>query len=130
VGQRPGGAHAIATAVELSLSDGRQIRVATPPSIVATKLDAWHGRGNNDMLASLDLHDILVLIDGRHELITEIEEEPMLARYIRKELADLRGHPYFTYLTESALHDYGPLIAQRAEEVHRRIEAIIVSGAS
>ncbi|HEY3828503.1 MAG TPA: hypothetical protein VGL57_04845 [Solirubrobacteraceae bacterium] len=120
--------HAIATSVELSLSDGKKIRAATPPSIIATKLAAWHGSGNNDMLGSLDLHDILVLIDGREELIAEIGEEPTLSRYIGEELAELRSNPYFVYLTESALHDYGMLIAQRAAEVHRRIQAIIASG--
>jgi predicted nucleotidyltransferase len=119
--------HAIATSAELSLSNGIKIRAATPPSIIATKLAAWHGRGHNDMLGSLDLHDVLVLIDGRQELIAEIDDEPVLSRYISTELAALRSNPYFVYLTESALHGYGALIPQRAEEVHRRIEAIIVS---
>jgi hypothetical protein len=122
--------HAIATSAELSLSDGTKIRAAIPPSIIATKLAAWHGRGNNDMLKSLDLHDVLVLIDGRGELIAEIDEESVLSRYIGNELAMLRGDHYFVYLTESALHSYGSLIAQRAEEVYRRIGAIIGSAAS
>jgi predicted nucleotidyltransferase len=121
---------AIATSVELSLSNGIKIRAATPSSIIATKLAAWHGRGNNDMLGSLDLHDVLVLIDGREELVAEIDQEPVLSRYIRDELTALRSNPYFIYLTESALHGYGALIARRAEELHRRIEAIIASAAS
>jgi predicted nucleotidyltransferase len=121
---------AIAMSVELSLPNGMKIRAATPPSIVATKLAAWHGRGNHDMLGSLDLHDVLVLIDGREELIAEINQEPVLSRYITKELTALRSNPYFIYLTESALHGYGALVASRAEEVHRRIEAIIASAAS
>jgi predicted nucleotidyltransferase len=121
---------AIAMSVELSLSNGMKIRAATPPSIVATKLAAWHGRGNNDMLGSLDLHDVLVLIDGRKELIAEIDQEPVLSHYISNELAALRSDPYFIYLTESALHGYGALIVQRAEEVRRRIEAIIASPAT
>jgi hypothetical protein len=121
--------HAIATSVELSLSDGTNIRAATPPSIVATKLAAWHGRGNNDMLRSLDLHDVLVLIDGRKELIAEIDQEPVLSRYIGNELATLGDNTHFIYLIESALHGYGALIAERAEEVYRRIDAIIALAA-
>lgn len=121
--------HAIATSVELSLSSRTKIRAAIPPSIVATKLAAWHGRGNNDMLRSLDLHDVLVLVDGREELIGEIDQEPVLSGYIRSELAALRSNPYFIYLTESALHGYGALAAERAKEVHRRIDAIIASAA-
>jgi predicted nucleotidyltransferase len=119
--------HAILTSDELSLASGTRIRAAAPPSIVATKLAAWHSRGSNDMLRSLDLHDVLVLIDGREELITEIREEPVLSRYISNELAALRSNPYFIYLTESALHGYGALVAQRAEEVYRRIDVIISS---
>ena len=56
--------HAIETAVERELPSGIRIHAATPPCIIATKLAAWKGRGNDDMLRSLDLHDILVLIDG------------------------------------------------------------------
>lgn len=122
--------HAIKTAVELTLPSGVKIRAATPPSIIATKLDAWHGRGNKDMLRSLDLHDILVLVDGREELLKEIRDEPTLSSYIGNELAKLRAYPHFTYLVESALHGYGALIARRAEEVHRRLDAIVASTTS
>ncbi|MGH2834130.1 MAG: nucleotidyl transferase AbiEii/AbiGii toxin family protein, partial [Solirubrobacteraceae bacterium] len=79
--------HAIETAADRQLPSGTQIRAAKPPSIIATKLAAWKGRGNNDMLASLDLHDILVLIDGRPELPGEISSEPLeLRTYIAQEL--------------------------------------------
>ncbi len=120
--------HAIATSVERSLHSGRKIQAATPPSIIGTKLEAWHGRGGDDILGSLDLHDVVVLIDGREELIAEInQEKPILLRYIANELAELRRNPHFAYLVESALHDYGPLVAARAGEIHRRIEAIVES---
>lgn len=75
--------HAIETAADRQLPSGTQIRAAKPPSIIATKFAAWKGRGNNDMLASLDLHDILVLIHGRPELPEEISSEtPELRTYI------------------------------------------------
>ena len=38
----------------------------------ATKLAAWKGRGKGDLLRSLDVHDILILLDGRGELPDEI----------------------------------------------------------
>jgi hypothetical protein len=119
-------AHAIKTAIIHYLPSGTQIRAATPPSIVATKIAAWHGRGNNDMLRSLDLHDILVLIDGRGELPDEIAAQtPELQSYIAQELATLREDPYFTYLTESALHGYGQQAAPRAQHLQEQIDTII-----
>ena len=119
-------AHTIATATDHRLPSGTKIQVATPPSIIATKLAAWKGRGDNDMLRSLDVHDILVIIDGRPELPEEIAAQaPALRDYIRRELSDLRKDPYFTYLAESALHGYGGLAPRRAQQLHRQIDTII-----
>lgn len=121
--------HAIETATGRQLPSGARIHAATPPSIIATKLAAWHSRGKGDMLASLDLHDILVLIDGRPELPDEIDAEPVeLRTYVAQELATLRTDPYFPYLIESALHDYGQLTTPRAEHLQQQIDTIIAAG--
>jgi predicted nucleotidyltransferase len=118
--------HTIETASDRRLPSGTQVRVATPPSILATKLVAWQERGNNDMLSSLDLHDILVLIDGRLELQDEIfAETTELRDYITQEFAVIRKHHYFPYLLESALHGYGQLATPRAQHLRERIDAII-----
>jgi predicted nucleotidyltransferase len=120
--------HTIKTATDRRLPSGTQILTATPPSIIATKLAAWKGRGNDDMLRSLDLHDILVLIDGRPELPDEIAAQtPELQSYIGQELAILRQDLYFTYLVESALHGYGQLTAPRAQHLQQQIDRIIAA---
>ncbi|HET8566469.1 MAG TPA: hypothetical protein VFL77_08345 [Solirubrobacterales bacterium] len=64
---------AIATAATITLDSGAEIRAATPVLLMATKLCAWKGRGRGDLLRSLDVHDVLTLIDGRPELIEEIK---------------------------------------------------------
>jgi hypothetical protein len=43
-----------------------------PVYFVATKLEAFHGRGANDLTLSHDLEDIVALIDGRAEIVGEI----------------------------------------------------------
>jgi predicted nucleotidyltransferase len=118
-------AHTIRTAIDRRLPSGTKIRAAAPSSIIATKLAAWKGRGKNDTLRSLDLHDILVLIDGRPELPNEIAVHAELQRHIAQELADLRKDPYFTHLTESALHGYGQLATPRAHQLQQQIDTII-----
>jgi hypothetical protein len=120
--------HAIATAIERELPSGARIRAATPTSIIATKLAAWRGRGNNDLLRSLDLHDILVLLDGREELVEEIAEETAQLRdYIARELAAVAEHPDFPYLAESAMHGYGPLATGRAERLRKQVQALLAA---
>jgi predicted nucleotidyltransferase len=41
---------AIETAVERELGSGVGIRAVSPPVVIATKLAAWRGRGNDDVL--------------------------------------------------------------------------------
>jgi len=48
------------------------IRVVTAPYFIATKLEAFYGRGGQDYRASHDLEDIIAVIDGRSELIAEV----------------------------------------------------------
>ena len=50
----------------------RQIQVIAAPYFLATKLEAFHGRGNNDFSMSRDLEDIVTVIDGRSEIVNEI----------------------------------------------------------
>jgi predicted nucleotidyltransferase len=44
-----------------------EIRVITAPYFLATKLEAFHGRGKNNF-RSHDLEDVVTVIDGRSEL--------------------------------------------------------------
>ena len=60
----------------IEVSPGLTIRLVTAPYFVATKIEAFRGRGNNDFRASHDLEDIITLIDGRKELLAEIRSTP------------------------------------------------------
>jgi hypothetical protein len=93
--------------------------------LVATKLCAWKGRGNGDLLRSLDVHDVLVLFDGRSELVDEFKASPSTVRdYVVGELADLRAEPYFDYAVEGATASYGPLCSDRARTVRDRLDEL------
>ena len=62
-------AKGIETAVTCSLTDALEIRRLTPELFVATKLEAYLGRGDSDLLGSRDMEDILLIVDGREELV-------------------------------------------------------------
>jgi predicted nucleotidyltransferase len=66
------------------------VRVVTAPYFLATKLEAFHGRGNGDYLASHDIEDIISVIDGRPELIEEIRVADLeLSAYLKEEFTSL-----------------------------------------
>ena len=80
---------ALATARPLDLAD-HQVRVVTPALFVATKLEAFRGRGRGDFFGSHDLEDIVTVFDGRAELPGEIIDAPADVRdYIAAELGAL-----------------------------------------
>jgi predicted nucleotidyltransferase len=74
---------AMRAAVSVELRPGLRIRLVTPPYFVATKLEAFEDRGRGDYLESHDLEDVLSVVDGRPELVAEIENaEPALKAYV------------------------------------------------
>ncbi len=116
---------AISSAATVALDSGTEILAATPVPLVATKLCAWKGRGRGDLLRSLDVHDVLTLMDGRAELVEEVlAARPPLRAYIKDELAGLRDHPYFDYAVEGMTAGYGSLAAARAGVVHERLDMV------
>lgn len=66
--------YAIRTSKQLTLPSGGKIRVISAVAFLATKLEAFSGRGNQDYLFSHDLGDVLALIDGRESLINECRQ--------------------------------------------------------
>ena len=117
----------IATAIELELPSGKRIRAVAPPVVVATKLAAWLGRGGSDVLTSLDVHDIIVLVDGRPELTDELAAQPQELRdYVANELSALREVDDFEYVVQAAVAGYGELAHDRFGIVSQRLNDIIV----
>lgn len=87
---------AVRTAQSVQLPSGQSIRLIAPPVFLATKLDAFRGRGAGDFLASHDLEDVTVLIDGRPELVDEVRaSDPALRTYIADEVSALLAEPAF-----------------------------------
>jgi predicted nucleotidyltransferase len=67
-------------AVEVELPSGFRIRAVPPPLLLATKLEAYLGRGRGDLLGSADFADIVALVDGREELVAETRAAPKKLR--------------------------------------------------
>jgi hypothetical protein len=62
---------AVATAQTVELPSAALIKVIDAPVFLASKLEAFHGRGGGDYLFSHDLGDIVSVVDGRESLPEE-----------------------------------------------------------
>lgn len=68
----------------------RDIRLITAPYFLATKFEAFHGRGHGDVRGSHDLEDIVAVIDGRPEMVDELAHAPQPVRqYVAEQLRTL-----------------------------------------
>jgi hypothetical protein len=82
------------TPLRRELPSGRAIRAASPPYLLATKLEAFKSRGNGDFLGSRDFGDVIALIDGRRELVGEVLAAQRDVRdYIAEEFRCLLAAP-------------------------------------
>lgn len=76
---------------------GHDVKVVTPALFIATKLEAFHGRGADDIHASHDLEDIIAVIDGRPEIVDNLSATQADVRsYIGAEFRALLNDPNFT----------------------------------
>ena len=86
---------AVSTSISSELPSGISVRHVTAPIFIATKIDAFHGRGQGDFL-SHDIEDIVNVVDGRAELIDEIRRAPEeLQAFIADEIDGFLGQPEF-----------------------------------
>jgi hypothetical protein len=53
------------------LPSGCAIRIVTAPVFLATRLEAFRGRGQGNFLFSHDLEDLMAAVDGRASLLEE-----------------------------------------------------------
>jgi len=97
-------AEAVTTSTKVTLPDGASIRQITAPYFIATKLEAFYDRGQGDYV-SHDMEDIINVIDGRPEIISEIESSADLVRlYLREEFDDLLADSTFVDSLRSHFH--------------------------
>ena len=81
---------AVQTSDPLDLAAGGRIRIVSAPVFVATKLEAFHDRGDRDYLESHDLEDLIAVVEGRASLADELRAaDRALREYVRAELQTL-----------------------------------------
>ena len=105
-----------------------EIRLITAPYFLATKLEAFHGRGQADFRLSHDLEDIVTIVDGRVELADEVRAAPAdLQKYLTKEFgALLSNRDFLDALPGHLLPDSAS--QQRIGLVMKRMQQLVVEG--
>lgn len=106
-----------------ALPDGTTIRLVTTPYLIAAKLEAFHGRGGGDY-SSHDIEDIIILLDGRKEVVEEVEKAPDEVRnYVADEFRMLLADEGFVealpehLFPDAASQARAPIILERMADI-------------
>lgn len=115
---------AIETAGECALPNGEKILLLTAPLFLATKLEAFYDRGDQDYAASHDMEDILTIIDGRKETVDEVfSADSDVQDYLQSQFESLLSIPEFVDTIPYHLQS-DPANQGRAPEVLKRLRKI------
>ncbi len=105
------------------------LRVAAPAYFLATKMEAFRGRGNGDYLTSHDMEDLVAVLDGRSNILDEILAADAAVRgYLAAAFAALLVDDDFL----DALPGYlppDPASQRRVPLLMGRMRAIVTGGA-
>ncbi|HLB56558.1 MAG TPA: hypothetical protein VJK30_04440 [Coxiellaceae bacterium] len=110
------------------IHDNLIVKSVTAPYFLATKIEAFKTRGNNDFLMSHDFEDMITVIAGRVEIA---EEVAMCNREIKAHLgrvfSDILKNDQFEVALPGHLNNGSvSMIMERVQIVKKRIEKIVV----
>ena len=115
---------AMQAAVAVTISESLKVRAITAPYFLGTKLEAFHGRGQQDYFASHDLEDLIAVVDGRTALLDEVATAPedlrkFIGNAIQALLAEMRFQDALPgyLLPESASQARIPQLLKRLESL-------------
>jgi len=112
--------YAVATAELVELSPGLNIRLVSAVGFIATKLEAFAGRGAGDFLTSHDIEDVLNIVDGRQELTDEMAHAPLdLRQAVASAFRKLLSDPDFANVLPGLIAE-----PERADLIMQRLKAM------
>lgn len=102
---------AIENANYVEIEKDLAIKLVAPPYFLATKIEAFAGRGKGDYMASHDMEDIITVLDGRLEIVHEIKSSSV-------ELKSFLSTTFRMYLADENFLDAipGHLLPDRASQ--------------
>ena len=105
-------------------NEGVEINILPAAYFLATKLEAFKDRGENDFYGSHDFEDIIYLIDNRKTIVSDIQEaDEEVKQFIRTELTAIKNHNQSDEILAMHIH---PLIREeRFKILKEKIEKIV-----
>ena len=83
-------------ASKIALPSGREVSIFSLPYFIATKIEAFHGRGSGDFRLSHDIEDIVAVLDGQHDFNALAHAPETVSKYLKATFKTFLGDSRFT----------------------------------
>lgn len=92
---------------QVQLPSGIKINILPSAYFLATKLEAFNDRGQNDFYGSHDFEDIVYLLDNRINIVNEIlSADDPVKNFIKQELIKIKNHPQANEILAMHIHPF------------------------
>jgi predicted nucleotidyltransferase len=82
-------------AIDFEIDKQHKIKIFTVAYFIASKLEAYRSRGNNDGRSSTDFEDIVFVLNTRSAIWQNLQDAPKeINQYLKKQFSQLLAHPY------------------------------------
>lgn len=96
---------AIQNTIEASL-DKKKIKIFSPAYLIASKIEAFKGRGKGSFMSSTDVEDIITLFDGRSKITEDLLHAPAdVKKELKAELSSWVANSAFLDAMEGHIAD-------------------------
>ena len=95
--------------VDYKIDEQCSIKILDAPYFIATKIEAFKGRGKNDGRTSQDFEDIVFILENRESIWQEINElEGDISTYFKNEFKELLKNKYLDEWIDSHVERVSP----------------------
>ncbi len=103
-----------------------KLKVLKLPYLIATKIEAFKGRGRGSYMHSHDIEDIIVLFEGRESIVNDFLQtlSPDLSKYLIVEFSELIKSKLFLDSVEAHISDRENLGAKKSLVISRMKSAV------
>lgn len=83
-------------AIKYNIDEECRVKIFDVPYFIASKLEAFQGRGKNDGRTSTDFEDIIYVFENRRSVWDDMKAAPSNVKaYLKQQFVDLVANPFF-----------------------------------
>ena len=107
-------------AIDYEIDEGCRVKILSPPHFIATKFEAFKGRGRNNGRTSQDFEDIIYILENRESIWEEMNSaNPELKTYLRSEFGKLlKNQNHFDWIDGHVERQTSPATHLIIEEIN------------